>query len=235
MNETKADAFLFENVASILHPRNISNFRKIITSFQSSGFNVNYLKVNAVEYGVPQKRQRVIIVGLKNNKPKFPEPTHAASPDKVITERNVLPTVRVADVISEFDDKKYYEDGEVVSGRWEEALREIPPGGNYKALSAWAGHPKPLFEAETRFWHFLLKLHPDLPSWTITASPGPWTGPFHWDDRRLRIPELAAIQGFPKGYTFVGSRRERIRQIGNAVPPRLAAIFLKKLVNAMAV
>ena len=94
---------------------------------------------------------------------------------------------------------------------------------NYKALTAWAGHPKPLFEAETRFWNFLLKLSPEMPSWTIASQPGPWTGPFHWENRRLTTDELAAIQGFPKGFQFFGSRRERVRQIGNAVPPAFVA------------
>ena len=64
----------------------------------------------------------------------------------------------------------------------------------------------------------LLKLSPDQPSWTITAQPGPWVGPFHWDNRRLRVPEIAAIQTFPKDYKFVGSRRSVQKQIGNAVP-----------------
>jgi DNA (cytosine-5)-methyltransferase 1 len=81
---------------------------------------------------------------------------------------------------------RFAEPEEVVAGRWAKQLREIPPGWNYKYLTAWAGHKNPLFDAETRFWHFLLKLHPDKPSWTVPANPGPWVGPFHWDSRRLR-------------------------------------------------
>jgi len=101
---------------------------------------------------------------------------------------------------------------------------------NYKAHTAWSGHPNPAFVTETRFWNFLLKLSPNLPSWTIAASPGPWTGPFHWESRRLRTPELAALQSFPIGYKFQGSRRERVKQIGNAVPPLLAKKMLEKTI-----
>ena len=94
-------------------------------------------------------------------------------------------------------------------------------------------HPNPTFEAESRFWNFLLKLHPEKQSWTVAASPGPWTGPFHWETRRLRTPELAAIQSFPEGYRFAGSRRDRVKQIGNAVPPKMAAAVIAKVLEAI--
>jgi len=121
-----------------------------------------------------------------------------------------------------------------VKGRYEKELREIPPGKNYKALTAWAGHPRPVFEAERRYWSLLLKLSPDLPSWTIQANPGPWVGPFHWTSRRLRTVELAALQTFPEGYRFAGKRRDRVRQIGNAVPPLLAQRMIEPLLAALA-
>ena len=128
---------------------------------------------------------------------------------------------------------KYFEPEEVISGRWAQHLAEIPPGWNYKALTEWAGHKNPSFVTETRFWNFLLKLSPDRPSSTIAASPGPWTGPFHWTNRRLRTPELAALQGFPRGYKFEGPRRERIRQLGNAVPVPLAEVMIRSLIESL--
>ena len=78
-----------------------------------------------------------------------------------------------------------------------------------------------------------MKLHPELPSWTIAASPGPWVGPFHWDNRRLRTPEIAAIQTFPKDYRFTGNRRSKQKQIGNAVPPLLAKAMLDFLTSSI--
>jgi DNA (cytosine-5)-methyltransferase 1 len=136
-------------------------------------------------------------------------------------------------VLAQFGDKRFFEPEEVVTGRWAEHLRTVPPGWNYKAHTAWGGHPDPTFVTETRFWNFLLKLSPDLPSWTIPANPGPWTGPFHWETRRLRVVELASLQGFPKSYVFKGSRRERVRQIGNAVPPPLAAAMVGAVVRTL--
>ena len=70
-----------------------------------------------------------------------------------------------------------------------------------------------------------------LPSWTIPAQPGPWVGPFHWTGRRLRVPEVAALQTFPSDYFFSGNRRDVQMQIGNAVPPLLAKAMVEFLLD----
>ena len=93
------------------------------------------------------------------------------------------------------------------------------------------GYSNPKFIAGKRYWSFLLKLHPNLPSWTIIASPGHWEGPFHWKGRRLRLKELAAIQTFPEDYNFVGSRRSIQKQIGNAVPPLMGKAIVEFLIK----
>jgi DNA (cytosine-5)-methyltransferase 1 len=61
-----------------------------------------------------------------------------------------------------------------------------------------------------------------MPAWTIQARPGPYTGPFHWRNRRLRIEEIKRLQAFPDDYQIYGDRREAQRQLGEAVPPLLA-------------
>lgn len=230
--ETDAQAFLFENVVSITHPRNKKVLELFIEDAQAAGFETLQLRVNAVEYGVPQGRHRVVVLGLKGGKPQPPEATHSADAEANLFDLPAPVTAGVA--LRSLNDEKYFEPEEVVKGRYEKELREIPPGQNYKALTAWAGHPNPVFEAETRFWTFLLKLSPDLPSWTVQASPGPWVGPFHWTSRRLRTVELAALQTFPADYCFHGKRRDKVRQIGNAVPPLLAQHMILPLLTALA-
>jgi DNA (cytosine-5)-methyltransferase 1 len=163
--------------------------------------------------------------------PATPEPTHGPWPDPSEAR---LPATTCGPALAPFAAPEFFEPEEVVEGRWAAHFREIPPGWNYKHHTAWAGHASPSFVTETRFWNFLLKLHPDQPAWTIAANPGPWTGPFHWDNRRLRTPEFAALQGFPAGYGFLGTRRERVRQIGNAVPPPLAAAMVRALLKTLA-
>jgi DNA (cytosine-5)-methyltransferase 1 len=228
--ESSADGFLFENVKSILHPRNINIVKKFISRVESSGYKCSLIKANAAEYGVPQLRERVFILGAKNSRPGIPSPTHYAE-QKDCKYRK--PFVTAGEALKDFCSDVYFEPEEVVSGKWEKEFKEIPPGWNYKALSAWAGHPNPIFEAETRFWNFLLKLSPNKPSWTIAANPGPWTGPFHWDNRRLRTVEIAALQTFPTNYVFFGNRKERVKQIGNAAPPHLIKQMVEKVFEAI--
>jgi DNA (cytosine-5)-methyltransferase 1 len=180
---------------------------------------------------VPQSRERVFILAVRGSSVEPPEPTHYL-PGRCVGGRR--PAQTAGSAIGRYASSRYYEPEEVVNGRWAKHLAFVPPGWNYKAHTAWGGHPTPTFVTETRFWSFLLKLHPDRPSWTISANPGPWVGPFHWESRRLRTPEMAALQGFPHGYKFAGDRRSRVRQIGNAVPPQVAAQMISAVVAAMA-
>ena len=228
--EAQPSGFIFENVPSIKHPRNqpiLDAFRGMV---ENAGYLITELTANASHYGVAQTRERVFVLGAKKKPPREPERTHSLDSEKTLFQ---LPIVSAAEAICGLDTPEFFEPEEVVLGRWARHLAEVPPGWNYKAHTAWAGHPNPSFVTETRFWNFLLKLAPDKPSWTIAASPGPWTGPFHWNTRRLRTPEMAALQGFPRGYAFAGSRRERVRQIGNAVPPPLAQKMVESVVDAL--
>ena len=229
--EAGATAFVLENVRSILHPRNKHVVEGLTSVAEQAGFAVRVVDANAAEYGVPQTRQRVFVIGVMGaDEIPSPERTH----DEKAAD-GLKAFVTAGEALAGLSGEEYHEPEEVVEGKWAEHLREIPPGSNYKHHTAWAGHPKPSWEAERRFWNFLLKLSPDRPSWTVPASPGPWTGPFHWASRRLRTVELAAIQTFPAGYKFAGSRRERVRQIGNAVPPLLASRMVEAALLAAGV
>lgn len=215
--ESKADGFVFENVPSIKHPRNrpvLDGFRR---AAETAGYQVTEVTANAAEHGVAQTRERVFLLGSKRGSPIAPLTTHTLK-----GAHDLPPAITAGEALGDFDLPEFFEPEEVIVGRWADHLKTVPPGWNYKAHTEWGGHPNPTFVTETRFWNFLLKLSPDRPSWTIAASPGPWTGPFHWTNRRLRTVEMAALQGFPRGYQIVGNRRDRVRQLGNAVPPPLA-------------
>ena len=229
VDESNADGFVFENVPSIKHPRNRPIYESLVAAARDAGYNVTELMVNAAAYGVAQARERVVVLGSRRKAPLAPQPTHTLD-----EERSFLrPAVTAGEALDGLDDIRFFEAEEVVEGRWANHLREVPPGWNYKAHTAWAGHPNPTFVTETRFWNFLLKLAPERPSWTIAASPGPWTGPFHWSSRRLRTPELAALQGFPRGYHIAGGRRERVRQMGNAVPVPVAKGLVASVMESL--
>jgi DNA (cytosine-5)-methyltransferase 1 len=224
--ESGADGFVFENVTSILHPRNKPILERLLASAAKEGFETTLVRANAATFGVPQRRERVFVLGSRRSVPVAPSPTHSERGGPG-TKKFVTAGQALDGLCSEFEPE------EIVSGRWAEHLRTVPPGWNYKAHTGWAGHPNPSFVTETRFWNFLLKLSPDMPSWTIPANPGPWIGPFHWESRRLRTAELAVLQGFPHDYRFAGSRRERVRQIGNAAPPPLVAAMVRSVFAAV--
>ncbi len=227
VTDLQPEGFVFENVESLLHPTNKVIVERFIEIIEDCGYDYRIVKANALDYGVPQKRKRLFIVGTKGSfKSAEPQKTHC-SPE-LCKDTGLLPYVAVGKLIEEFAGDEYFEEYEVTKGgTYYEDLCEVPPGQNYKALTAWAGYPNPKFVADKRFWSFLLKLSPDQPSWTITAQPGPWVGPFHWDNRRLRAPEAAAIQTFPKGYIFCGTRRSIQKQIGNAVPCLMGKAMVK--------
>ena len=230
VSEVRASGFVFENVPSIAHPRNHRLLDELINAAKAEGFKVTFVRSNAVEFGVPQRRERIFVLGAKRRQPRAPEPTHSREPS---SSNRLAQAVTTGEALLGIGPPDFDEPEVVVTGRWAEHLREVPPGWNYKHHSAWAGHPSPTFVTETRFWSFLLKLDPDKPSWTIPANPGPWVGPFHWESRRLFTTELAALQGFPAGYRFAGSRRDRVRQIGNAVPPPLARLMVQAVLEAV--
>ncbi len=218
--ELKPDGFLFENVESLLHPSNKHVVDEIIKYVEKLGYSTKIIKTVATDYGVPQRRKRIFILGSRKKINGEPQKTHCEAKNSKNLE--MKPYVTVGEAIKKYDTQKYYEpEEEAINGTYYDDLVKVPPGKNYIELTKKPFGPHPKFKAGKRFWSFLLKLHPDITSWTIAAQPGPWVGPFHWTSRRLRVPEIAAIQTFPKNYKFIGNRRSIQKQIGNAVPPLL--------------
>ena len=227
IEDLKPDGFLLENVESILHPTNVIAVENLTEAIDKLGYRLKMVRSNAIDYGVPQRRKRVFFIASR--KPfmtNSPVKTHG-SEEECLYNPKLYPHERVVDWLHPYKSDEFFEREELANhGTYYEDLVAVPPGKNYIALTAHAGYPNPKFIAQKRFWSFLLKLHPLETSWTIAAQPGPWVGPFHWSSRRLRVPEIAALQTFPNDYKFVGSRRSVQKQIGNAVPPLLGKAMI---------
>jgi len=226
--DIKPNGFVLENVESILHPKNIHAVEDLVIAIEKLGYYYKICKVNAIEFGIPQKRKRVFIVASKKQFKTELIKTHG-SDKEIMLNPTLKPYERVIDWIGKYDDIMYSDDYDSTEGKYFEDLLAVPPGSNYIALTERKGFSNPKFIAGKRYWTFLLKLHPLQPSWTIISSPGHWEGPFHCNSRRLRMKELAAIQTFPEDYLFVGSRRSIHKQIGNAVPPLLGKKIIEYL------
>ncbi len=232
--ELRPNGFLFENVESILHPTNRGTFEKFVASAEQLNYACSISRINSADFGVPQKRKRVFVFGARDSKIRIPHPTatHINYSKTTLFDHHLPPYVGVGSFIRKYSNHAYSETQEDASnGKYYEELRNVPPGKNYIALSSLENYFGRTFRKGSRFWNFLYKLHPDQPSITIAAQPGPWVGPFHWENRRLRIPEIAAIQMFPEGYKFYGSRRSVQRQIGNAVPCHLGEKMVSHLME----
>lgn len=216
IDDIRPDGFILENVESILHPHNIQAIYNLQETLDDMGYHYIVEKVNASDFGVPQKRKRVFVIA--SLKPIISTP-----------QRTENTSIRVIDWIGRYDSEQYVSMGDSAEGKYYEHLKKVPPGSNYISLSARRGYNTPFFEAGKRYWTFLLKLHPLQPSWTIISQPGHWEGPFHWTSRRLRVQEIASIQTFPTDYTICGSPRIQHKQIGNAVP----CILGKQIINCL--
>jgi len=191
------------------------------------GYKISFQVLNAADYGTPQTRQRFICVGMRNDMPdfSFPKKSHYENPENSNQKR----WVTCGDVLNDID-YELPEDAKLEAGsKHRDLLKLIPPGDNYLFFTKERSHPKPLFKWRSRYWSFLLKLSPERPSWTIQASQSNNMGPFHWRNRFLRIQEIKRIQTFPDDFKLSGSFKDQWRQIGNAVPPALAAAIALKI------
>ncbi|MGH8885092.1 MAG: DNA cytosine methyltransferase [Egibacteraceae bacterium] len=233
--EAKPRAFLLENVYALTYRNQASRpaFTRLLREIDAAGYDYRWRVLNAADYGVPQSRPRLFVIGVSKGQPcpKLPAPTHGGRWERRDSGNPTKPHVTAGQALDGLATGK--EPGEELRGKWAHLLPEIPPGDNYLYFTAERGHPDPLFQWRSRYWSFLLKLHPDKPSPTIQAQPGPNVGPFHWESRRLRVPELKRLFTYPDDFDFVGSRSSVQAQIGNSVPPLLAQQVAEAVASAL--
>ena len=212
--------FLLENVPGLRYKVHAEALNYIEDEVRKLGYTTNWSVLNAADYGVPQIRFRFMMIGSLDGRVEMPEPSHAKEPG---LDSKLLPWRTAGDVLSDIDTDENADDaGHFAGGQHHDLLRQIPPGDNYLYFTAKRGHPSPVFEWRKRYWSFLLKLSPDMPSWTIQARRSNNMGPFHWRNRILRVEEVKRLQTFPDDWYLAGRIEEQWRQVGNAVPPVLA-------------
>jgi DNA (cytosine-5)-methyltransferase 1 len=239
VEEARPAGLLMENVWGLAYRiHNAIPLSRLIDRLRSAGYHVRWDVLNAADYGIPQLRKRLILYGmLGEDPPDIPKPTHSGwTETRRVVDPTLVPYVTSRDVIGDLEGRDDLADpDEEVNGRYGHLLPMIPAGDNYLYFTEKRGHPEPLFKWRGRYWTFLLKLDPDRPSTTIQSQPGPYIGPFHWNDRRLRLLEVKRLQTFPDDYVVVAKgRRSWQHQLGNAVPPKLAEIIARPLAGAVA-
>lgn len=229
--EARPHRFVLENVYALTYNNRASKpaFERLLREIVAAGYQYHAKVLHAADYGIPQARPRLFIIGVPKDEPLpgFPEPTYGGRWERRMTGDLRRPHVTAGQALAGLVTDP--EPEEVVNGKYGHLLPAIPPGDNYLFYTAERGHPTPLFRWRSKYWSFLLKLSPDKPSPTIQAQPGPYVGPFHWDNRRLRIGEIKRLFTYPDDFELVGSRASVQAQLGNSVPPLLAQSVVQAL------
>lgn len=208
VNDKQPKFFFAENVRGILSLGKGAAIKKIESDFESAGYRMQKRLFNTADYGVPQARWRVILVGTRNDvdfEYEYPKASHA-SPSKCLKE-GLKPWTTIG-----------------------QALEEIPePEENHNLVN----HVYSQYKVTNRNFTGHRTTNPDKPSPTILARGNGKGGvcaiQHPRNHRRMSIRESAIVQSFPIDYEFIGSMTSCYRQVGNAVPSEFAYHVAKQL------
>lgn len=206
--------FAFENVRGILGSNKGQDWQRIVVAFGELGYKLAYRVLDTADYGVPQHRERLILVGTRSGEFAFPRPTHGRDSTSSHS------YISASEAVRGLPEQKEY--SLTNPGKYGKLLEEVPPGMNYHYFTKEMGYPAPMFAWRSRFSDFLYKADPEKPVRTIVAQLGAYSGPFHWSGRKFTVPEFKRLQTFPDDYEFAGATNVTLRQIGNSVPPVFA-------------
>ncbi|MFZ3373912.1 MAG: DNA (cytosine-5-)-methyltransferase [Desulfitobacteriaceae bacterium] len=220
IKETKPILFLAENVRGLISHDDGRTLETILSVFSELGYNIQYRLLKAVNYGVPQKRERVIIIGtLSGVDFEYPEPN-----EEIKVLRDALKNVPQSEGTQYSTSKK-------------KVLELVPPGGYWRDLpidiqKSYMG--KSFFSSGGRTG-MARRISWDEPCLTLTCSPSQkQTERCHPEETRpFTVREYARIQTFPDDWQFSGGICDKYEQIGNAVPVRLGFLLGKQIVKAI--
>lgn len=187
-------AFVMENVSGLVKGKMKLVFAEIMRALKASGYRVKCKLLNAKYFHVPQSRERLIFIGVRDD--LGVEPSYPKAESGLIGVRNC-----------------YISGGDTLQGIELERWRHIPPGKNWKSL------PKGLINGKAKYSNFHRKLHPGKPSFTVGKHEHFSSKRFyHWcEPRRINDDELRLIGSFPLCYQFLDDKVHF--RIGNSVPP----------------
>lgn len=228
INKHNPKWFIAENVSGLQSANSGAAFKKILEDLEKAGkgYCLTTHLYKFEEYGVPQTRHRIVIVGIRKDLGllfKVPAPTSA---NNFISAREALENPPIPE---NAPNQEITVQGDKVVER----LKHIPPGKN-----AWyEGLPKHLRlnVKGARMSQIYRRLDPDKPSYTVTGSGGGGTHGYHWSENRaLTNRERARLQTFPDNFVFEGSKESARKQIGMAVPPKAAKIIVEAVFKTFA-
>ncbi|MCF6200190.1 MAG: DNA cytosine methyltransferase [Hyphomicrobiaceae bacterium] len=228
LSEVKPAVFVAENVPGLTTRKRIQYLVGLITEFEEMGFNVSWRVLYSADYGVPQKRRRLFIVGFRDGDFWFPNPTHGPTTNRLYkTSGEIIshePFGEPPDcpvVFAKYPDtRRSPYAGQVYNG----GGRPIDMAAPCHTILAAAGGYKTHW-IDTQNIAVEYNRH-------LLSGGEPWSGEVP-GARRMTIEESALIQSFPAGMKFAGSRSSQYTQVGDAVPPDLAEVVARAVVEQL--
>lgn len=217
-------AFVAENVGGLTSANEGKTFQTILREMRDAGYIVVPHLYNAEQYGVAQSRKRIIIVGIRDDLELTFEPP-APSTIQARTVHDELVLNPVPDNAANHEPTRQ-------SAIVQKRLSYIKAGEN--AFNANLPEDLKLNVSGAKISQIYKRLDPTKPSYTITGSGGGGTHVYHWkENRALTNRERARLQSFPDWFIFEGSKESVRKQIGMAVPPRLASAVFQALIRTL--
>ena len=216
--------FVAENVGGLASNKEGAAFKQILADMRGAGYRLVPHLYKFEQYGVPQARHRIIIVGIRDDLDvTFRVPSPAPFADADVSVRTALSGIPKAAKHQELTRQ---------SATVVERLELIKPGQN----AFTADLPERLqIKTKTKISQIYRRLHPDKPSYTVTGSGGGGTHVYHWSEpRALTNRERARLQTFPDTFEFVGSKESVRKQIGMAVPADGAKVIFEAILKSFA-
>lgn len=219
--------FLAENVGGLKSANEGKAFQKILQDLKESGYRVYPNLYKFEEYGVPQARHRMILVGIRDDLP-FDFKIPSTKPYK-----NIDVTCKTAIEVPPISADSPNNELTKQSAQVVERLTYIKPGQN--AFTADLPEHLKLNVKGAKISQIYKRLDPTKPAYTVTGSGGGGTHIYHYSEpRALTNRERARLQTFPDTYTFEGSKESVRKQIGMAVPPKGAKIIFEAILKTFA-
>nr|WP_314865242.1 DNA cytosine methyltransferase [uncultured Flavobacterium sp.] len=217
ISEVQPKMFLMENVSGMVTMQKGKVFEVIKKELSNCGYKLYYKLVNSKDYGAPQSRRRMIIIGVRNDIEDsfdFPSPTH--NEDNFISVGDVLFDNPIS------DKNPNHKIGSLTELNFQR-IKHIPEGGSMK-------HCPPNLQNNSDLNRSMRRLSREKVSYTIVHNNCDHY--YHpTENRRITIREMARIQGYPDDFIFYGSKSEQSRQVGNSVPVDLAKALAKSIYN----
>lgn len=219
--------FLAENVGGLRNANEGKAFSKILSDMRNAGYKLTPHLYKFEEYGIPQARHRIIIVGIRDD---IDVTYHVPSPEVYAGVDNTCKTaIEVPPIPADAPNHEATKQSPLVVER----LRHIKPGQN--AFTADLPEELRLNVSGAKISQIYKRLDPTKPSYTVTGSGGGGTHIYHWSEpRALTNRERARLQTFPDTYKFIGGRESVRKQIGMAVPCRGAQIIFEAILKSFA-